>query len=279
MTQVQDTTGAATRPPQGGRRCACGCGASLADLRSDALYASEACSKRARRAGRPDKDRTEHPLADARAAQEATELKSHWSQVIHQGIIERLKAGPVHADDLEPLFPANEEERVMCRKLVGAQFGSLASRHYIFEKERRKSSVPSRKGAKSGVFEFTQKGRERLAGVGADGEKRLSTRGVRNQPAVSADSGETPAGESSANGEGIAGTHRAGTLDRPGPSSCRAQPLGAPSSSAALPGGTPQGDPGALTGSAGEPRPSCEPVPLFEEEQQALNPLADAEAA
>lgn len=40
------------------RICLCGCGASLAGLRADAVYASEACSKRARRAASPDKGRT-----------------------------------------------------------------------------------------------------------------------------------------------------------------------------------------------------------------------------
>jgi hypothetical protein len=47
--------------------CRCGCGASLAGMRSDAFYASEACSKRhrraktrmaAERAASPDKART-----------------------------------------------------------------------------------------------------------------------------------------------------------------------------------------------------------------------------
>jgi hypothetical protein len=147
-----------------------------------------------------------HPLADARAAQEATELKSHWSQVIYQGIISRLERGPVHADDLEGLFPANLDEHAMCRKLVGAQFGSLASRRYIHEVGRRKSAVPSRKGAKSGVFEFTRKGRQKLVGVRADGgPRRLRTLGV------SADSGANAQHE---NREGTAVSNN-GTLDRP----------------------------------------------------------------
>jgi hypothetical protein len=109
---------------------------------------------------------TIHPLVEARADQEATDLKSKLSQIIYQGIVDRLKYGLVHADDLESLFPP--EVRDVCRRLVGAQFGSLASRRYIVERERRKSSVPSRKGAKSGVFEFTKLGREKLtAGVSA----------------------------------------------------------------------------------------------------------------
>lgn len=153
---------------------------------------------------------TVHPLVEAREAQEATKLKDHYSQVIYQGIIERLERGPVHADDLKDLFP--DSDRTMCRKLVGAQFGSLASRHYIREKERRKSSIASRKGAKSSVWEFTQKGRERLAGIGAGGKARLSreARGVGSSPLVSADPGETPTqtekGQAHSNGA---------TLDRP----------------------------------------------------------------
>jgi len=103
----------------------------------------------------------EHPLREVREEQEATDLKSKLSQIIYQGIVDRLKYGSVHADDLEPLFP--NEVRDICRKLVGAQFGSLASRGYIVESERRKSKVRSRKGAKSGVFIFTTKGREKLA--------------------------------------------------------------------------------------------------------------------
>lgn len=103
----------------------------------------------------------EHPLAEARAEQEATDLKSKLSAIIYEGIVDRLKLGPVHADDLEPLFPP--ERRDVCRRLVGAQFGSLASRGYIRETERRKSRVATRKGAKSGVYIFTQKGRAKLA--------------------------------------------------------------------------------------------------------------------
>lgn len=185
------------------RTCACGCGASLVDLRADAVYASEACSKRARRSASPDKGRTQHLLVEAREAQEATKLKDHYSQVIYQGIIERLERGPVHADDLEDLFP--DSDRTLCRKLVGAQFGSLASRHYIREKERRKSSIASRKGAKSSVWEFTRKGRERLVGVGG------GSYGVGASPVASPHSGET---SSTNTGKGQAQSNSA-TLDRP----------------------------------------------------------------
>lgn len=225
------------------------CGKRLITQRSGARFCNDICKARWHNAERSKQGTTAkrisggsepdaHALADARAAQEATKLKSHWSQVIYQGIVERLKQGTVHADDLEALLPANEEERTMCRKLVGAQFGSLASRHYIFEKERRKSSVPTRKGAKSGVFEFTRKGRDRLVGnrTGASG-------GTTGASAVS---GENPAGASSDTGQGSSSP------------SARA-------SVAAHSGGTPQGDPGALTGGVGEPRPSCEQIGLLPE--------------
>jgi hypothetical protein len=109
---------------------------------------------------------SEHPLAGARAEQEASDLNSQLGQIVYQGIINQLeRRGQVHADDLEPYFPSKHRER--CRKLIGAQFGSLVSRRYIYEIERRKSEVASRRGAKSGVFGFTRLGRMTLAGVGA----------------------------------------------------------------------------------------------------------------
>lgn len=139
----------------------------------------------------------QHPLAEARAEQEASELKSRLSALIYQGIIDRLSDSEgkrCHADDLEPLFPP--EHRDLCRRLTGAQFGSLASRHYIIERERRKSAVPSRRGAKSGVFEFTLTGREELVGVNAGGtaprqDASLSRGG--SHPVASIDPGETTA--------------------------------------------------------------------------------------
>lgn len=48
------------------RVCACGCGASLADLRSDAVYASESCRKRAERANSADKGRTRRLSRDGK---------------------------------------------------------------------------------------------------------------------------------------------------------------------------------------------------------------------
>ena len=184
------------------RTCACGCGASLAGLRADAVYASEACSKRARRAASPDKARTEHPLAEARAEQEASRLNRDLGALIRAAIVRRLSECPyrVHADDLESDFPAEHVER--CRKLAPAQFGGLAGAGDIREVERRKSKVPSRKGAKSGVYEFTISGRQKLlAGVRAGVPKPQGPEGSPSTPlCASADPGETSPARGAAGG-------------------------------------------------------------------------------
>lgn len=278
-------------PNCGGHVCACGCGAELWNLRAHSRYRTAACrtaleradfgTTRAAKAHKSQTQGSVHPLADARASQEASELKSHWSQVIYQGIVDRLKHGPVHADDLEPLFPANEEERAMCRKLVGAQFGSLASRKYIVEKERRKSTVPTRKGAKSGVFVFTPLGREKLVGIhaGVPGPQGSGEGTVRPFARASVDSGESPAGADTENREGSALSIAA--LDRPDAPShagAVAAPTGARSSLGVDPGG--QGSPvhgRQRAHDAGEPRPTSEAVPLFEEEKRTHSAVTEPE--
>jgi hypothetical protein len=118
-----------------------------------------------------------HPLADARVQQEESKTNKCFGLLIRQAIIDRLKTvGECHADDLEPLYPANDLDRKRCRKLAGAQFGSLASPHgggpLIREKSRRKSTVPERKGAKSGVYEFTKAGWDRWGTARVDGDEK-----------------------------------------------------------------------------------------------------------
>ena len=150
-----------------------------------------------------------HPLADARAQQEESETNRQFGLLIRQAIVDRLKTtGTCHADDLEPLYPANELERKRCRRLAGAQFGSLASSKLIREKERRKSSVPARKGAKSGVYEFTKAGWDRWGTAG------VSSGRTGAEPAATAHSGE----ESSAGDPGTIGP--GGALRTSAPSPC-----------------------------------------------------------
>jgi hypothetical protein len=52
----------------GYRLCACGCGASLAGLRSDAVYVSEAHAKAHRRRDSADKARTRRPSREGKGA-------------------------------------------------------------------------------------------------------------------------------------------------------------------------------------------------------------------
>jgi len=141
--------------------CACGCRASLLGLRSDAVYRSEACAKRLQRHGRPDVDPTGHPLQTVRDQQATKKHNRDLSGLIRQAIIDRIKTtGECFADDLIDLYPEGEVKE--CRRLATAQFGSLAGSGLIEEKERRKSTIAARKGAKSGVYIFTRKGQERF---------------------------------------------------------------------------------------------------------------------
>jgi hypothetical protein len=147
--------------------CACGCGSDLYGIRADALYRSEACSKRTRRAASPDKARTGHPLQTVREDQATKKHNRDLGGLIRQAIIDQIKTtGECFADDLVGLYPEGEVGN--CRRLATAQFGSMVATGLIREKERRRSRVAARKGAKSGVYIFTQKGRETLVGVGGD---------------------------------------------------------------------------------------------------------------
>lgn len=161
------------------RICACGCGASLTGLRADAVYASEACSKRARRAASPDKARTdEHPLQAVRDQAALDKHTRDLNGLIRQAIIDAIKTrGECHADDLHDLYPEGEVDR--CRELATRQFASLRSgkNPLIAERERRASVIPARKRAKSGVYVFTKHGRETLVGSssGAPGGTGVAT--------------------------------------------------------------------------------------------------------
>lgn len=205
----------------------------------------------------------EHPLAEARAEQEATAVNRRYGLLIRQAIIDRLKTtGTCHADDLEPLYPADELARKRCRKLAGAQFGSLASPRgnkepLIREKERRKSSIPERKCAKSGVFEFTKAGWDRYgsAGVGGGNES--------GRPSRSESSGHSPhSGEAGLTGPGSG----AGEVPRvPG--------------SVVEPPATSTAPPDILPGGRGQARKSMgEPVNAASGEPLSLLPEPDPES-
>lgn len=115
---------------------------------------------------------TGNPLQLVREEQAEKKHNRDLGGLIRQAIVDTIKTkGQVHADDLVTLYPAGEVG--LCRRLATAQFGSLAASRQgheplITEKERRKSSIPERKGAKSGVYVFTKYGRETLIGSCVD---------------------------------------------------------------------------------------------------------------
>lgn len=156
------------------------CGKSFTPRREHGRFCSDDCRYEAwdQRHPRIKRDiRTTdeaHPLQAVRDEQAERKHNRDFGGLIRQAIVDRIKtAGTCHADDLEDLYPAEQSEHARCRKLAGAQFGSLASPSgggpLIREKERRKSTVPERKGAKSTVWEFTKAGWDRYATVGLGG--------------------------------------------------------------------------------------------------------------
>lgn len=147
------------------RICGCGCGASLAGMRADAAYHSEACKKRAERARSRDRAGTERPLSDVNAH---SKLNERFRPLVRQAIIDRLRTGTeCHADDLIDLYPEGHVSR--CKNLATALLGSMARQELIRKTEWRKSSEPGRNGGGSWVWVFTKAGWDKygIAGLGA----------------------------------------------------------------------------------------------------------------
>lgn len=171
---------------------------------------------------------------------------SRMQQVAEEAILDHFRNPehqPFHSDDLWHVIPDEQ------RGVISLAVMALVNKKLIPGCGYRKSAIPSRKRSPSQEYRLTELGRDRiLAGVG------------------------------SKNREGSGPSHVT-ALDRPSDSSqCGEAPIGARPSLAADSGEDPV-SPAALTGAAGEPRPTTEALLLFEEEQRALNPLADAEAA
>lgn len=146
--------------------CGCGCGADLSEMRADAVYQSEAHTKRLKRVASADTAPTK-TVADARALQE--DAKAHWSMVVDEGIFRHFKADPtgtLHADDLESLgLPVEHKQGI-----IGSQFAKWINRNRMVECGRRASTVPSRNGAKSNLYRLTDKGRDLVvAGLDSGG--------------------------------------------------------------------------------------------------------------
>jgi hypothetical protein len=178
------------------RTCRCGCGSSLAGLRSDAVWASEACKKRGERERSRDKAGTGQPLQLVREDQAQKKHNRDLGGLIRQAIIDRIKTtGECFADDLVDLYPEGEVKE--CRRLATAQFGSLVASGLIRENGRRKSTIPARKGAKSGVYILTEKGRATLVGMGGGSESAV-TASPASSAGHSSHSGENSGGAASA---------------------------------------------------------------------------------
>jgi hypothetical protein len=151
--------------------CACGCGASLADQRADAVYRSDACAKRLQRRGTPDIDPTKHALDEVRARGEESKEKARWALVAREQILRVLLAkGSVTASDLDPLgVPAPHVN--VCSSWFG---------HYSRQKLMRKvgwqtSEKPSRKSSPIFTFEITDKGRAEIPGLLTDLRTQLAS--------------------------------------------------------------------------------------------------------
>lgn len=149
------------------------CGEDLVDMRRHAEYCDSSCRGKAThwrqsRSGESEKtlgSASPPPIQAIREDQEAA--KAHWSMIAREGIIEVLKAtGAYHADDLDHLDIPDEH-----RNIIGSQTAKLVNQKWIEEVGRRKSILPSRNGAKSGIYRLTALGKNKIAGVG-DGEVR-----------------------------------------------------------------------------------------------------------
>ncbi len=144
------------------RRCACNCGASLVGMRADALYASEACKKRAQRTASRDKAGTEHPLREVRGEQEEGASADYLILAREQICRTLLATSFFTADDLEPLGIPQEYRRSVHGSATGYFSGEQP---YMEEVGRRKSERPERKGGKNTIFRITVRGRRELPGL------------------------------------------------------------------------------------------------------------------
>jgi hypothetical protein len=148
------------------------CSEEFAPVRPHQRFHSEKCRygqwelEQERKAAESGSQRVgDHPLQAVRDQAALDKHTRDLNGLIRQAIIDAIKTrGECHADDLHDLYPAGEVDR--CRELATRQFASLRSGKspLIAERERRPSSIPARKCAKSGVYVFTKHGQETLVG-------------------------------------------------------------------------------------------------------------------
>lgn len=169
--------------------CGCGCGANLSGQRADSIWWSESHRLSLSAARTSDKA----PLRSVEEARQAQEKgKPHWSAIVHEGICDVLRStGGYHADDLQHLgIPAQH------RNIIGSQTRVLLEKGWMVEAGRRRSEIPSRHGAKSGMYRITKLGVAKLVGVG----------GGNAAGSISSPSDSATSGHSSHSGENSAGS-------------------------------------------------------------------------
>lgn len=149
------------------RICGCGCGTPLGGMRADAVYASEACSKRARRAASPDKART---LDEVRGRGEESKEKARYTLIAREHITRTLlETGYFNAEDFDALgIPAAHVN--VCTSWIG----HFSKRKVMEPISWRYSSKPSRKGGKVWTYKITQKGRDKLPALLEDTRRELA---------------------------------------------------------------------------------------------------------
>lgn len=178
------------------------CGRELPeDARSDKRACSSSCRAAKTRHAKGEATDGDYALRTAQAPpieqirRDLEDVKREWSLIVREAIraVFREK-GEFHADDLAPLGIPDEH-----RNIIGAQIAGLVGAGRIEEIGRRKSTIPSRHGAKSGVYKLTKLGQEKLAELRAGVSDAARPDGVVSPTLVGADAelGEaTPAGES-----------------------------------------------------------------------------------
>jgi hypothetical protein len=142
------------------------CDRDFVSRRPDAETCSEECEyQRWIETGVEAPQPVTHPLQLVREEQERDKEKARWTLLAREHLSRTLLVtGFAHADDFDSLSIRDDH-----RNVIGSQMGSFVQRGLMVEIGRRASSNPSRKSAKSAIYEVTRKGRDTLTLAGLSG--------------------------------------------------------------------------------------------------------------
>lgn len=171
-----------------------------------------------------------------------------WQDSAEEAILDHFR-NPEH----EPFHPDFLEHIILDehRGVIGRAVMALVNKRLIVKCGRRKSTIPSRKGAEANEYRLTELGRDRIAGVGGGFAAAVSL------------SGGAATGHSPHSGDrSIVGV---GTNNREGSALSNGATLDRPASSSQCVGTTPTGARSSLGADPGEDRSVVEAIPLFEE--------------